>query len=456
MNKGPMGVILWIALLVAPALAGPNWPQFRGSDSIGASDNPNLPDTWSTTENVVWQADIPGLGWASPIVWGNKIFVSTVIKEGEREAPKKGLYFDGNRPVPKEFHRWVAYCLDFDTGKVLWEKEIHRAVPTIGIHLKNTYASETPVTDGERVYFYFGNQGVYCYDLDGNEIWTKEMDKVAMRFGWGSAASPVIHKDRLYIVNDNNDQSYLMALDKHTGEQIWKVDREEGSNWATPYVWENEVRTEIVTPGTDKLRSYDLDGNLVWELTGMTSITIGTPYSVHGLLYVSSGYVNDRYRPLYAIRPGASGDITLPEGETSNEFIAWSQPQGGPYNPTTLAYGDYIYVLFDRGFFQAFDAKTGKEIYGRQRIRVDSVGTYGGFTSSPWAYDNKIFCMNEDGDTFVIQAGPEFKILGINSLEDMGMSTPALVRDSLIIRTGSKVFRIRDESKAGKRVSSLN
>ena len=213
-----------------------------------------------------------------------------------------------------------------------------RAPPPGPRHVKNSYASETPVTDGERVYAYFGNVGVFCLDMEGRPVWSKSLPPHATRLGWGTAASPVLHRDRLYLVNDNDEQSYLLALDKRTGKEVWRVDRDEKSNWSTPYVWENEQRTEIVTPGTGKVRAYDLDGKLLWWFKGMSGITIATPYADQGLLYVSSGFVADKQRPLYAIRPGASGDISLAPEQTSNAAIAWSNPTAAPYNPTTLVY----------------------------------------------------------------------------------------------------------------------
>ncbi len=212
---------------------------------------------------------------------------------------------------------------------------------------QNSYASETPVTDGERVYFYFGNLGLFCFDLNGKALWKKQWEMVPTRYGWGTAASPVVYKDRLYVVNDNDEKSFMVALDKKTGEQIWRVEREVGTNWATPYIWENKLRTEIITPGTKKVHSYDLNGKALWEFSGMSSISIPTPFSKFDLLYITSGYVGDNVRPAYAIKPGASGDISLKEGEQSNQFIAWYQPQAGPYNPSPLVYGNYYYTLLD-------------------------------------------------------------------------------------------------------------
>ncbi len=445
-----MSHLLYRALLVAFCLPGlalaesprnDHWFQFRGPGNRGIAENTSLPDRWSATKNVAWKTDIPGRGWSSPIVCGNRVFLTTVINEGESEKPKKGLYFGGNRPAPPKFvHRWQVRCLDLNSGKTLWQQEVHKGKPNSAIHLKNSFASETPVTDGERVYCYFGNVGVFCFDLNGNRIWSKQLKPHRTRFGWGTAASPVLHENRLYLVNDNEDDSYLLALDKKSGKEIWRVKRDEKSNWATPYIWKQAKRTEIVTPGTGQVRSYDLDGKLLWSLKGMSSITIATPYESNGLLYVTSGYVLSRQRPIYAIRPGASGDLTLSKGKTTNAWIAWSDPQAAPYNPSTLIYRDRLYVLYDRGLFAAYDAKTGSAVYSKRRVPNGRA-----FTSSPWAYNGKLFCVNEDGVTFVIQAGEKFKVLHINALaeDDMCMATPAVAGDRLLIRTAKRIYCIR-------------
>ena len=426
--------------LASATQAADHWPQFRGPAASGVPANCSAPEAWSASDRVAWKTPIPGRGWSSPIVWGERIFITTAIKEGvEREAVKKGLYLGGDRPAPKDVHRWVVYCLDLNGGKIVWEREVHRGIPEHGHHLKNTLASETPVTDGERVYAYFGNVGMFCFDLEGKPLWSKRWENVPTRFGWGTAASPVLHGERIYLVNDNDKESFLVALDKKTGEQIWRVERDEKSNWATPFIWENEKRTEIVTPGTGRIRSYGLDGQLLWELGGMSVITIPTPSAQHGLLYITSGYVMDRRKPLFAIRPGAVGNITLQENETHSEYVAWCQPQAGPYNPSPIVYGDFLYVLYDMGLLACYDAKTGKEVYGKRRIGPGARA----FTSSPWAYGGKLFCLSEDGDTFVIRAGAEFELLGKNSLGELCMATPAIVRDGLIIRTESHLLRIK-------------
>lgn len=440
-----VGWAVLVCSLATWATAQDNWPQFRGADSFGTSDNSQLPDHWSPTESVEWKTDIPGRGWSSPIVWGDRIFLTTCVNLGEDEAPKKGLYFGGERKEPpKSEHQWKVYCLDLKSGKILWEQLAHQGIPSTTIHIKNSYASETPVTDGQRIYAYFGNVGVFCYDLDGKPLWKKELEPHKMRYGWGTAASPVLHGEKLFIVNDNDQDSYLLALNVRTGDELFRVPRDEKSNWSTPYIWKHKARTELITTGTNKNRSYDLEGKLLWEFGGMSSITIALPYAKDDLLYISSGYVLDKLKPIYAVRPGASGDISLEADKTSNDFIAWSQPTAGPYNPTSVLYGDQIYVLYDQGFFASYDAKTGEEIYKKQRIPDGKA-----FTSSPWAYENKIFCLNEDGLTFVIGTGKDFNILYTNTLaeDDMSMATPALVGDRLLLRTSPRIYCFRKDAK---------
>ena len=353
-------VVLW-SIAVPTVLAEANCPGFRGS-SCGVVEDEVLPVSWSTTENVVWKVDVVGRGWSCPVVWGDKVFLTTVASDGHLEEAKKGLYFGGNRDqVPGETHRWIVYCFDWNSGRILWEKTVYTGKPAQPVHVKNTYASETPVTDGRRVYFYFGNVAVFCFDLEGTELWRKSLDPVKMRYNWGTAASPVLHGDKLFIVNDNEEQSYLLALDKETGQEVFRVNRDEKSNWATPYLWQNAQRTELVTCGTGKIRSYDLNGEPLWQLGPMSVITIPTPVQNDGLLYVCSGYVGDRKnRPIYAIRPGAAGDITLEEGQDRSEYIAWHHKLSGPYNPSPIAYGDYLYVLYDRGTISCFGGRTGK------------------------------------------------------------------------------------------------
>ena len=358
-----------------------NWPQFRGAGARAVATNASFPDRWSATENVAWKAEIPGRSWSSPIVWGGRVFLTTAVTAGPTEAPKKGLYLGGERPnAPRPEHEWKVLCLDLASGKVLWEHVVHHGEPPGPIHTKNSYASETPVTDGERVYALMGNIGVFCLDFEGKEVWSYPIEPHRMASSWGTAASPTLHGDRLYLVNDNAEKSFILALDKRTGKEVWRVDRDEGSNWSTPCVWVNDQRSEIVTAGSRKVRAYDLDGKLLWWFQGMSSITIGSPYADRGLVYITSGYIIDRNRPIYAIRPGGSGDISLQPGQTNNSSIAWFKPTAAPYNPSTLVYDGRLYVLYDLGMLSAFNAQTGEVLYEKQKLPE---GKH--FTASPWA-----------------------------------------------------------------------
>lgn len=440
--------VLVIVLALSALPRAQNWPQFRGTQGGVAPDNPALPDTWSSTENIVWKLDMPGYAWSSPVVWGDHVFITSAINtSGEAPIRPSGEYLAGSLggtmtfrdlATPKDVHRWMVYDVDFRTGKIRWEHQVQQATPTQARHQKNSYASETPVTDGERVYAYFSSAGLFAFDMNGKAVWSKPMDTLKTRTGWGGAASPVVYRDRVIIVNDNEERSFIAAFDAKIGKELWRVDRDEASAWSTPFIWENAQRTEIITKGTKKVRSYGLDGKLLWELSGMTTLDVPTPFARGGLLYLESGYPTDSKKPAYAIRPGASGDITLKGDETSNQFVVWSNQSAGTYATSPVVYGDYYYTLLDRGFLTCHDAKTGKEIYPRQRVTADATG----FTASPWAYNGKIFAMSEDGDTFVIQAGPEFKVLGKNSLDEMTLATPAVANGSLIVRTVSKLYRI--------------
>jgi outer membrane protein assembly factor BamB len=439
--------VLGSTLLTLTGAAADQWPRFRGPQAGLVDDDPSLPDRWSEQDNVVWKADLPGVGWSSPVVWDDHIIVTAAISAGRERPPIPGLYDPGDDNgslKPASEHRWIVYDVDFKTGRLRWQRELLRTPPPMARHIKNTYASETPVIDGERIYVSFASIGLLAaLDLNGRTIWTKETGAFSGSSDFGTAASPALHGDRLYIVNDNAKQSFIAAFDKRTGSELWRVNRDETQSWATPFVWENELRTEIVTASTNRIRSYDLSGKPLWELRGMTILSTPSPFSRHGLVYVSSGYPGQSPRPVYAIRPGASGDISLAGDETSNKFIAWYQPLLGTYNTSALVYGDYYYTLLDRGFLLCHDARTGKQIYGRQRISAESSG----FTASPWAYNGKIFLLSEDGDTFVVQAGPEYKLLGKNSLNEMAMATPAIVRGSLIVRTQSSLYRIAKQVK---------
>lgn len=411
---------------------------------MGQSDR--LPLVWGPGTNTAWQTRVPGRGWSSLIVWGHRVFVTTAVSEGEEEAPKKGLYFGGERPVTKNRHRWLAVCLDRDSGATLWTTELFAAQPATSIHVKNSYASETPVTDGEHIYVLFGQIGLFCLDFNGKVIWKQAFVPRKTANGWGTAASPVLYGDRVYVVADNEEKSSLAVYDKRSGQELWRVDRDEHTNYSTPFLWANPLRTELVVCGRNQVRGYDLDGNVLWHYKGMSTLTIPTPFAADGLLYLAAGYVGDQLnpnKPVYVVRPGGEGDLTLVEGTNQSRFIAWMQPNASSYNPSPLVYEGRLYVLWDFGFLNCRDAKTGREIYDKQRLKTDGTA---GFTSSPWAYRGRIFCLSEDGDAYVVKAGDAYALERVNSLGEMCMATPAISGNFLIIRTLSNVYCIAERS----------
>ena len=412
-----------------------------------AAPNRELPDTWTGTENVRWKRPIVGRGWSSPVVWGERIFLTAVAAEGEAEKPKPGLYFGGERPDPSPLvHQWKVLCIDLSSGDVIWERIVHEGRPTSSIHLKNSYASETPVTDGRRGLRLLRQPGRLLLRCRWHAALNKKIGPYRTSSGWGTGASPVVADDRLYILNDNEEDSFLLALDSATGDEVWRVKRSDHGNWATPFVWKNAQRTEIIASGSGRVRSYGLDGQQLWELGNMSNNAIPTPFAQFGMLYVCSGHVMGKFKPIVAVRPGASGDITLADGETSNDYIAWCQKAAAPYNPSPILYGDYIYVLLDAGFFACYDAKTGEMKYSKKRIPDGRA-----FTASPWAYNGQIFCLNEFGKTFVIEAGPEFKLLRTNPLgeEDVCLATPAIVGNKLLLRNDAAAVLHRTRRTAG-------
>ncbi len=446
--------------------ADPDWPRFRGPDANPTSANARLPEKWSKTENVEWAADIPGRGWSSPVVSGGRVFLTTVTTDGKSKVPQTGTEYsneylaelskqglsqaevlkrlnerDIEMPEEVQVH-YFLYCLDLKSGAVNWKKEFHSGRPPGGRHRKNSFASETPVTDGKNVYLYVANLGLYAFDLKGKQVWHTPLEANPIYLEFGTGASPVLHGDQLIIASDNEKQQFLASYDKRTGKQLWRTNREVGpkgrrSGWATPFVWTNPARTEIVTIGPTEAVSYDLEGKELWRLGGMSATPIPTPFAHEGLLYINGG----RGAQLFAVKPGASGNISLKQGERSNEFIVWSEPRAGTYLPTPVLYDGGLYALTETGILSRFDAKTGKLTY---KTRIDPAAGF--FTSSPWAYNGKIFCLSEEGKTFVIAAGEKFELLHANPLEDMAQATPALVGDRVLLRTERTLYSLRRKS----------
>ena len=434
---------LFCLSLLSGAVFAQDWPRFRGVDGTGVGkDHPGLPSNWSTTENVAWVVGVPGWGWSCPVVSGDRVFLTTVISDQQGATPNVGLYLgEGVRDPAPGIHRWMVYCFDLQTGEKRWEHEAHVGRPQVPRHPKSTYAAETPATDGERLYVLYGDLGLWCFDLNGTVLWERRIEPKKTELDYGAASSPVVHDGQVFVVYDNLEDSWIAAFNAKTGEERWRTARDEQRSWATPLVWQNDVRTEIVVPGENRNRGYSLDGQLLWEFEGrMGKLVIPSPLASHGLCYISSGFVIENHRPTFALRPGASGDLA-PDGEYSNsQAFAWYQARAGSYNPSQLVYGDYLYTLYDQGFLTCHHALTGEEIYGKQRFSPS-----GSFTASPFAYNGQVFCMSEDGLTCVIKPGEDFEILARNSLDELCLASPAIVGDKLLIRTASKLYCVTQQ-----------
>ena len=446
-----------------------SWPQFLGPESNPVSKNARLPERWSKTENVEWSLEIPGRGWSSPIVTGDKVYVTSVTTEGKSKPPQTGTEYsneyvaelqkqglsmqeiikrlnerDIELPNEVQLH-YFLYSLNLKNGKVEWTKEFHTGRPPGGRHRKNSFVSETPVTDGKFIYVYVTNLGLWAFDLKGKQVWNTPLESYPIYLDLGAGSSPVLAGNLLIILSDNQKQQYIAAFDKQTGKQVWRTERDLGghappvqrSGWSTPYVWRHSGRTEIVTTGPGEAVSYDLNGKELWRMKGMAATPVPTPFAIEGKLFLNGG----RGRPYFVIAAGASGDISLKEGETSNQYVIWSQARGGTYLPSSVLYNGAVYTLTETGILSRFDVETGKQSY---KTRIDPAAT--NFTSTPWAYDGKLFCLSEEGQTFVVKTGEQFQLLHINHLDDMAQASPAIVGDRLLIRTEHRLYSIRRKS----------
>lgn len=413
--------------------AGRNWPQWRGPGSQAVSSTTGLPTTWSETENVNWKFAIPGTGNSSPVVWGDKVFVTSAIPQGEdlpEGHPDRGRGVGPGGPPPTIQFQFELYCLDRKSGRVLWQRTARVSKPKEGINrIKGSYANGTPATDGEHVYAFFGSQGLYCYDMQGEPKWERDFGDMEIIYMNGEGASPVLHGDRILIIWDELQQSFLTALDKKTGETIWTTDRDEDTNWTTPVVIEHEGKKLIAANGTNKVRAYDYEtGEVLWECAGMTRAAIPTIVYGHGMVFATSGY---RGNALKAIKLGAGGDLT------DSDAIVWSLDKGTPYVPSPLLHGDEIYVVDDKGIVSCFDARTGKQNYGRTRIEGLEA-----LSASPVAADGKLYFLGEDGTTVVLEAGPEFKILATNRIDERFIASPAVASGAIYLRGEKHLYSI--------------
>lgn len=464
--------LAWMAEPSEPADSEKNWPAWRGPHMTGVATSGNPPIEWSETKNVKWKVEIPGKGSSSPIVWGDKIFISTAVPTEQRAAPKKkeaapggGRQIDmsrlperirrrmegmsaeerqrfmqrmrrrGPRGIQPEFvHQFVLYAINRADGKVLWKRVVQKELPHEGTHPTGTWASNSPVTDGEHVYAYFGSRGLYCFDMDGNLKWKKDFGDMRKRLTFGEGASPALHGDRIIVNWDHEGESFIVALDKKTGKELWRTERDESTSWATPVVVEHKGRKQIVTNATGKVRSYDFEtGKLIWEAKGMTMNVIPTPVFSKGMVYVTSGF---RGNALLAINlDKAKGDIT------ETDAVVWSFDRDTPYAPSPLLYGDTLYFLKrNNGILSAFNARTGEPIFGPQRLEgVPNI------YASPVGVAGRVYITGREGGVLVLKHGPAFEVLAMNQLDDGFDASPAIVGNEIYLRGRKYLYRISED-----------
>ena len=434
------------AAAAVPRTTGPrNWPGFRGDGAAGNGDGQRAVTDWDVAsgKNIKWKTPIPGVANSSPVVWGDRVFAVTAISKAGDNSFRTGLYGDVKPVDDLSEHQWKIYSLDKTSGKILWERTAVTAPPKTKRHTKGSQASSTPVTDGRRVVAVFGSAGaLIAWDFNGKELWRVDTGALDSgwffdpAFQWGHSSSPIIYRDSVILQADIQKGSYIAAWDLATGKQLWKTPRtDEISTWGTPTIARTaDGRDEIVTNGT-KIRGYDpATGKQLWTLGPNSEITIGTPVAGNGLVFVTGGY--PPVRPIYAIRPGAEGDISLPKGQESSQSIAWSNMTEGTYIPTPLLYGGYLFTLNVNGVMSAYDPVTG------QRAFRGRVGTGGSFSASPIAADGKLYVASEDGEIHVLTAGPGLTQVAKNDMKEVVMATPAISDGVIVVRTLGHLYGI--------------
>ncbi|OHB77304.1 MAG: hypothetical protein A2Z25_10645 [Planctomycetes bacterium RBG_16_55_9] len=434
-------MMLCVPMVSTGRIVAQDWPGWRG-DGRGITTDKNVPLKWSEKENIKWKTQIPGAGHSSPIVWGNRLFVTTAVAEDPNvESFRGGVYMGGNRKKPDESgYAYCVICMDTDHGNILWSKVIMQQEPRTRRHTKNTYASETPTTDGKYVFASFGSAGLYCVDFEGHLIWQRDLGLMRVQRGWGTGASPVLFKNTVIVNCDSDDDSYIAAFEKTTGEPVWRTERDEGASWGTPFLFQAGEKTTVVTNATKRMRGYEAaTGKLLWECAGGSMIPVPSPVSTQGLVFLSSGHSMGflKPQPIIAVRAGASGDITPARGESQSQGVAWSYPMGGPYVPSPIAVGDHLYVPQDRGTLTCYDAQTGKMVYEKQKL-----GPRNTITASPVADDDNIYIQTEDGECYIVKQGPAFEILAVNKLDEVFCSSPAISGGKLFLRGRKHLYCI--------------
>ena len=434
--------LLAVCMLLAGSAFAQNWPSFRGAHASGVADGMNPPTTWDAEKsvNIAWKTAIPGLAHSSPVVWGNRVFVTTAISGDQNTPFEHGLTDTAAAAKDNTKHSWRVYCLDKTSGSVMWEKIVHEGAPKVSRHMKASHANSTPATDGKYLVAFFGSEGLFCFDVNGKLLWQKDLGVLdggwtpTKGLIWGFGSSPVMYKNLVILQCDTQSQSFLAAFNLKDGKEIWRTPREEDTSWATPTISESGTHAEVVTSGTKFYRGYDpLTGKELWRLATGVDVKIPTPVVANGMFYLGGGSAHDKLS-FYAVRAGAKGELSAKEG------LAWESTAIKPHVVTPIVYGDYLYTVTDSGVLTQFNAKTGEAGF-RGRL-----GRGNAFNASPVAADGRIYFASEDGDVFVIKTGDKFELLARNPIGEVMMATPAITDRMLIVRGQHHIFGIKETS----------
>ena len=432
-----------ILFAATTSITAQHWPAFRGPSGSGAVDTHPVPIRWDgiTGTGVAWKTALPGLGHSSPVVWDNRVFLTTAISSSAdiRHNPKDS----GIDPSPDaSMHEWRVIALDKASGRILWSRTAHRGPPKSKRHVKATQANATPVTDGRYLAVAFGSEGLFVYDLDGKELWRKDLGILDPGYygqpdlQWGYASSPVIHGDLVILQCDLQKNSFIVAFNLADGRQVWRTERDDIPAWSTPVIYRGKTRTELVTSGSRFYRGYDpMTGKELWRLNDGGEVKVPSPVVAGDLFFLSGG--NPRGREFYVVRPGGSGDISPGKAEATRH-VAWRKAKGSPYTPTPLVYQGHLYICNDNGVLTVYDAAGGALVY-QQRIGA----TNSTFSASPVAAQGRIYFSSEDGEVFVVRAGPKYELLATNRMGEALMATPAISGGMLLVRGQRQLFAVR-------------
>jgi len=453
MTKIVLFQILLFSFLIRTACAqdidpARQWSMYRGNTINGILDNANLPQTWDVAsgKNIAWKTEIPGLGHSCPVIWDNRIFVTTAVSEQDTGEIKTGIYGSIGSVADSSEHRWMLFCLDKESGTIRWERTAHTGYPEQKRHPMSSHANCTPATNGKYIVAFFGSEGLYCYNMEGELQWKKDFGVLKSNFflvpnaEWEFASSPLIHKNTVIIQCDVDTNSFVAAYNLENGREIWKQKRDEYPGWETPNVYNDGRRDVVVVNGYKHRGGYDFKtGEEVWRMSGGGDIPIPSPIIGDDLVYFNSAH--GKTSPILAIKKTASGNISLAEDETSNEYVKWAKPRGGAYMSTMLLYDGYLYNARWNGNLTCFDADTGEELYS------EKVGSGNSYTSSPVAADGIIYIVDNDGAVYSVKAGAEFELLQTNQLEEVCMSTPAISEGYLFFRTTGSLIAVSSRKK---------